>query len=227
MSRIPKSTFTFLKKLKNNNTREWMAEHKKEYLANEKILKSYYATLEDGLNKFDSIEKVKVFRINRDVRFSKDKTPYNTHRSAIFSRAGAHRRGSYYVKIEPQGNSQIGGGFYGPEPADLKRIRSEFKMDATEIRTIISQAEFKEVYGTFTLRNAVKTAPRGFDKNDPNIDLIRLKNFVFTKKFTDEEVLEENFGQTIIAYYKLLLPYFNYMSEVLTTDLNGQSILDE
>ncbi|MBV1922924.1 MAG: DUF2461 domain-containing protein, partial [Flavobacteriaceae bacterium] len=130
MSTIPKNAFKFLNALKKNNHRDWMTEHKKEYLANEKILKAFYASIENSLNETDEISKLKVFRINRDVRFSKDKTPYNVHRSASFSRAGAHRRGGYYLRLEP-GKSAMAGGFFGPEPADLLRIRKEFEMDAS------------------------------------------------------------------------------------------------
>ncbi|MBT8255080.1 MAG: DUF2461 domain-containing protein, partial [Bacteroidia bacterium] len=93
MNTVPKSSFEFLKKLKANNHRDWMQENKKTYLASEKDLKEFYAEVEAGLNENDEIAKTKVFRINRDIRFSKDKTPYNVHRSVSFSRAGAHRRG--------------------------------------------------------------------------------------------------------------------------------------
>lgn len=226
MTKVPKSSLDFLKELKKNNTREWMTVHKKNYQASEKALKTVYAAVKEGLNLFDEIEKVKVFRINRDVRFSKNKLPYNAHRSAIFSRLGAHRRGSYYLRIEPNGKSEIGGGFYGPEPADLKRIRMEFQLDAVEIREIMAAPSFKEVYGGFVQRDPVKTAPRGFDKDGDAIDLIRLKNFFFTKSFTDQEVLDASFVPRVLEYYELLIPYFEYMSEVLTTDLNGQSLLD-
>ena len=111
MSTIPTNAFTFLKSLKKNNHRDWMQENKKEYLANEKTLKQFYTSIESDLNITDEISKVKVFRINRDVRFSKDKTPYNVHRSVSFSRAGAQRRGSYYLRLEP-GNTMMAGGFF-------------------------------------------------------------------------------------------------------------------
>lgn len=227
MATIPKSTFSFLKKLKKNNQRDWMTDHKQEYLASEKALKIVYKEIEAGLNITDEIEKLKVFRIHRDVRFSKNKTPYNVHRSANYSRAGAHRRGSYYLRIEPNGNSLIGGGFYAPEPKDLKRIRQEFQMDAQEIKTLLNTPSFNEVYGSeFVQRDALKTAPRGFDKDDQNIDLIRLKSFFFLKTFTDEEVIAPDFVESVVAYYQLLRPFFDYMSEVLTTDLNGQSTIN-
>ncbi|WP_432410963.1 DUF2461 domain-containing protein [Rasiella sp. SM2506] len=223
---VPKSSLEFLAKLAINNTKDWMDEHRKEYQSSEKELKKFYAEIEKGLNITDEIAKVKVFRINRDIRFSKDKTPYNMHRSASFSRAGVQRRGSYYLRIEPGNKSRLGGGFFGPEPDDLLRIRKEFEMDASEIRAILSAPKFKKIYGgVFNTWNAVKTAPNGFSKDDPNIDLIRLKNFVVTHNFTDSEVVAPNFAEIVIEHFELLRPFFDYMSDVLTTDLNGASIL--
>jgi len=223
---VPRASLAFLKDLKKNNTREWMADHKSRYQDSEKVLKELYATIKAGLNETDEIEKLKIFRINRDIRFSKDKTPYNVHRSASFSRAGAHRRGGYYLRIEPGDKSVIAGGFFNPEAADLKRIRTEFHLDASEIRDILNDSAFAKAFPNgFETTNAVKTAPRDFDKNDPNIDLIKLKSFVVRKEFTDREVMQSDFSKTVVSHYKLLRPYFDYMSDVLTTDLNGESIL--
>ncbi len=177
MNTIQRSTFTFLKSLMhNNNNREWMQEHKREYLLNEKKIKEFYTAIERNLNIDDEISKVKLFRINRDVQFSKDKTPYNVHRSVSFSRAGVHRRGGYYLRLEPD-NSLMAGGFFSPETSDLLRIRKEFEMNATQIKAILSQQEFYKAFGGFNQKYKVKTAPRNFDKEDPNIDLIRLKSF--------------------------------------------------
>jgi len=226
MPTVPKSSLDFLKKLAKNNHKDWMDEHRKEYHSSEKALKQLYAEIEKGLNKNDEIAKVKVFRINRDIRFSKDKTPYNVHRSSSFSRAGAHRRGGYYLRIEPGNKSVVAGGFFGPESADLFRIRKEFEMDASHIRAILSAPKFKKAFGgEFDAWDPVKTAPKGFSKDDPNIDLIRLKNFVVTHKFTDAEVLAPNFSEVVIQHFELLRPYFDYMSDVVTTDLNGVSTL--
>lgn len=221
---IPKSAFEFLLKLKENNNREWMQENKKEYLANEKLLKEFYSVVENNLNVTDEIARVKVFRINRDVRFSNNKTPYNVHRSVSFSRAGAHRRGGYYLRLEP-GNSYMAGGFFSPEKEDLFRIRKEFELDSQEIREILTRKEFKKAFGGFNQENAVKTAPKGFNKDDENIDLIRLKSFFVTHKFTDQEVFAKDFKDKLLNHYLLLRPFFDYMSDVLTTDLNGESII--
>jgi len=222
---IPKSTFEFLKKLKRNNHRDWMQENKKEYLQGEQIFKEFYAQVETELNKADDIAKLKVFRINRDVRFSKDKTPYNVHRSASFSRAGAHRRGGYYLRLEP-GNSAMAGGFFSPESADLLRIRKEFEMDSSEIRDILNQNKFNRAFQGFDKTYSVKTSPKGFSKEDPNIDLIKLKSYFVTHKFTDAEVFSPKFKDNLVEHFLLLRPFFDYMSDVLTTDLNGVSTIE-
>jgi len=223
---IPKSSFEFLAKLKENNHRDWMMEQKKQYLAGEKFFKEFYCSIMIGLNSTDEIAKMKVFRINRDIRFSNDKTPYNVHRSVSFSRAGAHRRGGYYLRLEP-GNSAMAGGFFDPNPADLLRIRKEFEMDATDIRNILKQKDFDSAFHGFDKTYSVKTAPKGFNKDHTNIDLIRLKNYFVIHKFTDEEVFSSDFKSKLLYHYQLLRPFFNYMSEVLTTDLNGVSLLKD
>lgn len=223
---VPQASLTFLKDLKKNNTREWMADHKSRYQDSEKVLKDLYATIKTGLNETDEIEKLKIFRINRDIRFSKDKTPYNVHRSASFSRAGAYRRGGYYLRIEPGNKSVVAGGFFNPEKEDLKRIRTEFHLDASEIRDILNDSAFAKAFPNgFETTNAVKTAPRDFEKDDPNIDLIKLKSFFVRKEFTDQEVMASDFSDRVLNHFRLLRSFFNYMSDVLTTDLNGESIL--
>ncbi|MFL1895384.1 DUF2461 domain-containing protein [Aquimarina sp. 2-A2] len=224
MQQVPESIFSFLKDLKKNNDRDWMSENKTRYKDGETHLKRFYETIKEKLNEKDEIEKVKIFRINRDIRFSKDKTPYNIHRSASFSRAGLQRRGGYYLRIEA-GNSRVAGGFFNPNPQDLLRIRKEFALDDSEIREILEQKDFKKAFGGFSTLNQVKTAPKGFSKDHPAIDLIRNKSFVFSHAFTDEEVLAPDFADNIIYHYELLRPFFDYMSDVLTTDLNGEPLI--
>ena len=119
----------------------------------------------------------------------------------------------------------MAGGFFSPEPSDLLRIRKEFEMDTSEIRSILNNKNFKKAFGEFNQEYTVKTAPRNFDKDDPNIDLIKLKSYFFVHNFTDSEVSSENFSENVTKQFLLLRPYFNYMSEVLTTDLNGISLI--
>ena len=221
---ITKDVVGFLKELKANNNREWFAENKKRFKAVEAVAKEFYNALMEELNTHDEIEKLKMFRIYRDVRFSKDKSPYQPHFAGSFSRAGAHRRGGYYLRVRP-GESFIAVGFWQPNPKDLLRIRKEFERDTTEIREITGKKSFVDIWGKME-GEEVKTAPKGFKKDDPNIDLIKKKAFVFVRNFTDKEVMQTDFIDTINNSFKAIRPYFDYMSEILTTNLNGESLLD-
>lgn len=223
--KIEKSTLDFLKLLKQNNNRDWFNEHKSEFKEVQTQAKKFYHAIMDNLNKEDEIETFKLFRIYRDVRFSKDKTPYQPHFAGSFSRSGKELRGGYYLRIRP-GESFLAGGFWAPNKEDLFRIRKEFEYDATEIRKIISSKEFVEAYGGNLEGEELKSAPRGFSKEDPNLDLLKKKGYVAVRKFTDKEVLSPDFLKVVEASFLTLRPFFNYMSEVLTTNLNGESIIN-
>ncbi len=225
MSVIPEDVFTFLNRLKNNNDRDWFDAHKSEFKIIDGVLKEFYTSVLEDLNTSDTVDKMKIYRIYRDVRFSKDKTPYKTHRSVSFSRVSASLRGGYYLKISP-GESRMLGGFFQPNPADLKRIRKEFETDDQEIREIINDSRFLKMFNSLE-GEEVKTAPRGFDIGHPAIDLIRKKSFLAVRRFTDEQVLSANFRQELKESYLALRPFFDYMSDVLTTDLNGVSLLKD
>ena len=166
---------------------------------------------------------MKMFRIYRDVRFSNDKAPYKSHFAGSFSRAGAKLRGGYYLRIKP-GETFIATGFWEPNKEDLLRIRKEFEQDATEIREIINKKSFQKIWGQIQ-GDAVKTVPKGFDKEHANIDLIRRKQFIFVRNFSDKEVLSPEFIIEIGKSFKVIRPYFDYMSDVLTTNLNGESMI--
>lgn len=223
MTSIDKTTLDFLNKLKLNNNREWFAEHKAEFQAEQQKMKDFYNAVEEQLKTHDAIDKFKLFRIYRDVRFSKDKTPYKPHFAGSFSRATNRLRGGYYLRIRP-GESFLAGGFWEPNKEDLLRIRKEFEMDTSEIRSIIANENFVECFGELQ-GNALKTAPRGFDKEHPDMDLIKMKQFIVVRNFTDKEVLSANFLGELDKSYKAMRPYFDYMSEILTTDLNGESVI--
>lgn len=223
---IPRETFSFLTRLSENNNREWFTENKKEFKEIEREVKQFYNQLGEYLNKHDQIDKVKVFRIYRDVRFSKNKTPYKTHFGGSFHRVKPKLRGGYYLHIQPNNESFIATGFWDPKKEDLLRIRKEFEMDDTEIRKIINKKSFKSIWGEFE-GDEVKTAPKGFSRDHSAIDLIKKKQFIFTKKLTDTEVTSSNFMAEIDAHFQAIRPFFNYMSEVLTTDLNGVSLVEE
>ncbi len=224
MRSISSSTLGFLKKLKANNNREWFNEHKPTFKAHEADMKAFWAEVQQDLEKTDLIDSHKIYRIYRDIRFSKDKTPFKCRFSGGFQRATEALRGGYWMNIEP-GNSMVGGGFYNPNPADLKRIRKDFEMDDSYIRKIIKAKKFQDYFQSLE-GEEVKTAPRGFDVEHPAIDLIRKKQFYVFRSFTDKEVTSPDFITEVNKTFKAVRPFFDYMSDVLTTDLNGESILE-
>jgi len=216
---ISKSSFTFLSNLKKNNDREWFQKNKAKYENAQQEAKGLLEKVETELNKFDSIEKKKLFRIYRDVRFSKDKTPYNTVFRMSLGREGAFRRGGYYLQIGP-GSTMIGGGFYKPEPKDLKLIRSHLSADPKALRKVIDSKKFKDTFGELR-GEQVKTAPKGYAKDHPAIDLLKYKSFYVFREFSNKEATDNNFIKEITKTYKAIQPYFEYMSEILTHDLDG------
>ena len=226
-STIPAYSFEFLKAIKKNNNRDWFNTQKETYLIELAHLEQFANALLSKMNKHDVIEtpsgKKSLHRIYRDTRFSKEKTPYKTNWSGGFSRAGKQRRGGYYYHLEP-GSSFVAGRFWGPNPEDLKRIREELTYDATPLRKILKSKPFKNTFGTL-LGEQVKTTPKGFDANNPAIDLLRYKQFLVKKSFSDNEVFDKHFVEKAAQTFRSMRPFFDYMSEVLTTDINGISTI--
>ncbi|MCK8481858.1 DUF2461 domain-containing protein [Psychroserpens algicola] len=219
-----KDILDFFKKLEKNNDRDWFNAHKKEFKANERKAKEAYNLIYESLNKHDVVDGFKLFRIYRDVRFSKNKLPYKTHFGGSFHRKKPELRGGYYVHIQPNDQSFIATGFWEPNKEDLLRIRREFEQDDQEIRAIINDKAFKSVWGDF-VGDELKTAPRDFDKTHPAIDLIKKKQYIFTKHYSDKEVVSDGFIDNVNASFKAIRPFFDYMSDVLTTNLNGESVI--
>jgi uncharacterized protein (TIGR02453 family) len=229
MSQLSKKIFTFLGKLKANNDRDWFQANKSEYQENQQEMIAFADDLLAKLNKHDVIETVSgkkaLFRIYRDVRFSKDKSPYKTHFSGSFTRATNLRRGGYYFHIQPGDNSFVGGGFWDPNRDDLKRIREEIATDDSALRTIINDQLFVDTFGSLA-GEQLKRAPKGFSPDHEAIDLLRYKQYIVTREFTDKEVLAPNFAERLDQCFQNMRPFFDYMSVVLTTDANGESLFD-
>ncbi|WP_257656313.1 DUF2461 domain-containing protein [Parapedobacter lycopersici] len=215
--------FEFLKQIKENNNRAWFSKNKPEYDAVVTENKVFFNRIYTELRKHDNLAGTHIFRIYNDVRFSKDKTPYKTHFGVSFSRTKPALRGGYYLHLEPN-NSFVGGGFWAPNNEDLFRIRKEFETDTAEIEKITSDKVFVNYFGELSGEAGVKTAPKGFDKNHPAIDPIRKKQYVVMRNFTDKAVFAPDFQNEVIATFLAMRPFFDYMSEVLTTDLNGESL---
>jgi uncharacterized protein (TIGR02453 family) len=228
MPQIKASNLNFLKDLEKNNNRDWFTENKTRYQSEHQEIIEFADALLVKMNEHDVIEtpsgKKSLFRIYRDVRFSKDKSPYKTHWAGGFTRATAARRGGYYFHIKPGDQSFIGGGFWAPNKEDLLRIREEIATDSSELREIIADPTFVKMFKKLD-GDQLKTAPKGFDKDHPDIDLLRYKQFIFMRNLTDEEVLSPDFIDTLNDTFKAMRPFFDYMSDVLTTDSNGESIL--
>jgi uncharacterized protein (TIGR02453 family) len=222
-TQIQLTTLQFLERIKVNNNREWFNEHKSDYKAAFDNVQDFANGLMDEMNKIDHIEKNKVFRIYRDVRFSKDKTPYKTSLGVSMSRATQLLRGGYYFHIEPD-NSFMAAGFWKPNSADLSRIRQEIAANPDELRTILAEKNFKDYFGELT-GDKVKTAPKGYSKTDEAIDLLRYKQFLVKHSFTDKQLLSADFVHDLVGAYQAIRPFFNYMSEVLTTDANGAPLV--
>lgn len=214
--------YPFLKSLQKNNNRPWFQAHKDEFEATKAEADVLFHSLDKELQKLDEFQDLKIYRIYRDIRFSKDKTPYKNHFSAIYKRKQPENRGSFYVHLEPE-NSFIAGGFWSPERDDLNRIRKAIAIER-DLEEIISDENFKKAFGELK-GEKLKNIPRDFEKNHPRAELLKLKQFLILKNFTDEQVLREDFIENVLSDYRLMQPFFRYMTEVLTTNENGESLL--
>jgi len=221
---ISKYSLDFLTKLQLNNNRPWFEAHKEDYLRTKKDIEALVKKVEANLNKVDNIEFSKLYRIYRDVRFSKNKLPYKGYLGGYYRRFGNDRRGSYTFDISPNGESVVGGGFFGPNADDLLRIRKEFEMDSSYIGKVTQDATFVEYFSELQ-GISLKTAPRGFEKDHPNIKWLRMKQFLAFRNFTDEEVTHKDFPDQMTETFIAIRPFFDYMTDILTTDMNGVSIL--
>ncbi|HKR05236.1 MAG TPA: DUF2461 domain-containing protein [Bacteroidia bacterium] len=224
---IKKESVDFLKTLSKDNNRDWFNRHKDKYMEAQENMIAFADALLFEMNRHDKIEtpsgKKSLFRIYKDVRFSKDKTPYNSHWSGAYKRATKKLRGGYYFHIKP-GNSFLAGGFWGPEPGDLKRIRQDIESNYKDWKKMLANKTLIKTFGKLT-GDRLSSAPRGYAKDHPAIDLLRYKQFILKHEFTDKEVCSPDFVSKANDVFKKMRPYFNFMSEVLTTDANGVSLI--
>ena len=224
---IHKDTLDFLKDLAQNNHREWFNAYKERYLASQNNIIEFAEALIAEMNKHDRIEtssgKKSVYRIYRDVRFSKDKSPYHTCWDGHLHRASKKLRGGYYFHIQP-GASSADGGFFGPAPEDLKRIREDIDVNHDDWRKLFNDKAFVQTFGKLNGQQ-LKLMPKGYAVTHPAIDLLRHKQFILKRQFTDAEVLSPDFVFLLSDTFKGMRPFFDYMSEVLTTDANGVSLI--
>ena len=228
MAQISKQTFQFLTNLQKNNNREWFKQNKEAYEASKAEVLEFADELIFLMNKGDKIVnesgKKSIYRMHRDVRFSKDKSPYKSYWGGHLKRQGADRRGGYHFQVAP-GDSSIMGGFFGPDSPDLLLIRQQIDGDAEPLRKVLENEAFKAYFGEL-LGDQVKTAPKGFKKDNENIDLLRYKQFLVKHSFSNAEVMSRDFVHQLADGLQRMLPFFDVMSNYLTSDLNGISLLD-
>ena len=224
---IRKPTLDFLRNLARNNDREWFGAHRDQYQLALENASQFFDEVIAKLNTHDRIEtpsaKQALYRIYKDVRFSKDNTPYNPRFAGQFARTKPMLRGGYYLWIKP-GESRVCCGFVYPNPADLKRIRLDILDNYKHWNRLMRSKGIKASFGDMR-GDQVATVPRGFPKEHPAIDLLRYKQFRFERSFSDREVLGEGFLGEVDRTYKSIRPFFDYMSEMLAADSAARPVV--
>ncbi|MEQ8473474.1 MAG: DUF2461 domain-containing protein [Marinoscillum sp.] len=221
---ISPNLIQFLRDLTQNNNREWFDQNKPTYQKLYDEFKVFHKEVGELMKAHDQIEMGRVYRIYRDVRFSKDKTPYKNNLAFNLKRSTHYLRGGYYFQLEP-GASFLAGGFFGPSAQDLLHIRKQISQFPDPMEEILKSKSFKSYFGSLR-GEQLKTSPKGFEGDDPAIEILRFKQFYVEHHFTDKEVLAPDFADQLVDGFTKLRPFFDYMSEILTTDLNGESLLD-
>ncbi len=220
---IEKDSLQFLEDLKQNNNREWFLANKRRY---EKYKENYHNIIRrflDEMIKIDpSLKNLDIkdcsFRINRDIRFSKDKSPYKTHMGIWMSGGQKNTNlAGYYVHIA-NGESFCAGGVYHPEPADLKKIRKEIAFFHEDLEKIVGGKKFRDTFGDLDRNeeNMLKSTPKDYEKDHPAIDFLRLKWFTASTKITDKELLDKNFVAKTAGKLSALKPLNDFLNRALT-----------
>lgn len=220
---LQKTTLAFLKDLKKNNTKEWFDTNRKRYEAVKIDFAALTQAIIQQLGKKDPFiatlqTKDCTFRINRDVRFSKNKDPYKTNMGMYLSRGGKKSIFSgYYFHVEPGGHSFMGGGLYMPEPEVIKKIRQEIDYNWKEFNKIITQKKFKTVYKELerTEGMVLSREPKGYEKDNPAIEYIKLKSWVVTAPVTDQLLTSDQLVKEIVSSFETLQPMIQFLNKAL------------
>lgn len=220
MPQIQPATLTFLKQLKANNNREWFEANRKTYEAAKANFLEFTTAFIAGLQKIDPSlsgidPKKTIFRINRDIRFSKDKSPYKINMgTSIRSGGKLSQSAGYYFHIQP-GDSFAGGGCYVPEPAQLAAIRQEIDYNFAAFHKIISNKAFKDQFGDLDVIEKLKTNPKGYDADNPAIEYLKHKSFIFTRSYSDKEITSPEFLKELLKGCKILYPFIVFLNKTL------------
>jgi uncharacterized protein (TIGR02453 family) len=217
---ITKPTLDFLKSLKKNNNKDWFDKNKNRYLTAKDNVAELIDALLNDLCKMEKglaglASKDCMFRIYRDVRFSKDKIPYKVNMGASINVGGKKAMNAgYYLHIEP-GESFLAGGIWMP-PADLlKKIRQEIDYNGKNLKKILASPAFKKYYGGLDQAYALKTTPKGYDKTHPDIDILKLNSYIVWHQYTDKEVMNKNFKNELLKGAKVMKPFIDFLNQAL------------
>jgi uncharacterized protein (TIGR02453 family) len=212
-------TIDFLKKIKSNNNKEWFETNKEKYLVAKAEFELVVDKLIKEVSKFDkqisSDLKGKdcTFRIYKDVRFSKDKIPYKSNMGASINPGGKKSLiAGYYLHVEP-GASFLAGGVYMPEPEMLQAIRQEIDYNSAPLLKILKSTSFKKYFNGLDEDGKLKTAPKGFEKDHPLLELLKNKHFIVSYKLSDKQLLDKNFVASVALGFKAMHPLLNYLRE--------------
>lgn len=210
---------SFLTELADNNNREWMAEQKATYQDTRKVFQNLISEVINGIAAFDegvSAQEAKkaIFRLHRDTRFSNDKSPYKLNYGASVSKGGRKSPyASYYIHLKP-GENFIGGGMYRPDAEVIKKIRQEIDYNSGELLEIIEKPDFKGIFGRME-GEQLKTAPKGYPKDHPQIELLRHKDFYFRHQIDESELSKDSFVDHVLEKFKVLHPFIQYMNTAI------------
>ena len=211
----------FLKKLKKNNNREWFTENKKKFVEAKDAFEPVVQKLLDGISKFDkNLTEVEpkqcIYRIYRDIRFSKDKTPYKTNFGAVMGEGGRKStKAFYYIQVEPGDNSFIAGGLYMPDGEKLKKIRQEIDYNGNDFKKILNKKSFREYFPEME-GEKLKKAPKGYAPDDPNIELLKHKSYIVVHRFTDAQLLADDFTKNCVKIFKEMKPFNDFLNVAIS-----------
>lgn len=215
-----KTPLRFLKKLKSNNSKEWFDQHRADYTEARNEFLGFVAQVLDKMKKVDPTlidlePKNCVFRINRDVRFSNNKAPYKTNFGASFSQ-GAKKINcaGYYFHLEP-GDCFIGGGFWMPEPEDLKKIRMEIDYNFEEFTSIIQDKQFKKRFPELSAEAKLARPPKGYEADNPAIELLKLKSFTVFSALDDKAVTDVQLVKKVTDHFSVMKPFVDFLNRAL------------
>jgi len=217
---ISKDTLDFLIALKENNNREWFNDNKRRYEKERERFIEFSQLILNGLTQLDKtipsdlpISKC-VFRIYRDIRFSKDKTPYKGYFSAGFSATGKNTDlPGYYIHIEP-GKSFVTAGLWHPEKEKLAAIRQEIDYNGEKFKSIINETNFKKQL-SLDQDDKLKKAPSGYPVDHQDIEFLRLKSFTASRFLNDKDLLKENADEIILDTFAALQPFQEFLHEAI------------